>query len=167
MWSECICWTWVWSRLDWVWCHHVDSTESTFLDRTQTLHEDIPLLSPTCTPRVLNYPVLVARGSSIAHQKNPMIQVRPAFTCEYTLQYIHTMLQEDERKNLREIWERSNASGVLGQLDTTYNIFRTTEIFKFLFCFFLHKYLFWRKLENLMEYFEKYMTCQNGILKMN
>ncbi len=81
----------VWSCLDWVWWVHVDSTKSIDVIGAQAFHEEVPILSPPGAPGVLSYPVIQTRGRSIAHHKNPVIQFRPTWTCEHTLQYVHTM----------------------------------------------------------------------------
>ncbi len=97
-WGECIGGrVRVWSCLDWVWWVHVDSTNSIDVLGTQAFHKDVPFLSPTGAPGVFNYPVLETGASSIAHHKNPMIQVRPTATCEHTLQYTRRWKKELDR----------------------------------------------------------------------
>ncbi len=82
----------VWSCLDWVWWHHVDSTKSMAVIGAQAFHEDVPpMTTPLGAKGVLNYPDILTHVRSIAHHKNRMIQLRPTWTCEYTLQYVHTM----------------------------------------------------------------------------
>lgn len=79
-------WWWVWSLLNGKWCLWVDSTYPIFVSGAITLHADIPLFSPTLAPGVFNYPVIqTITVSSIPHDKNTMIQVRPTCTCKHTL----------------------------------------------------------------------------------
>jgi hypothetical protein len=81
----------VWSCLDWVWWHHVDSTKSIAVIGAQAFHEDVPRITSARAMGVLNYPEIAIQGRSIAHHKNCMIQFRPTRSWDYTLQYVHTM----------------------------------------------------------------------------
>jgi hypothetical protein len=77
--------------LDWVWWHHVDSTKSMTVIGAQAFHQDVPRTVIALAMGVLNYPEIDTRVRIIAHHKNRMVQLRPTWTCEYTLQYVHTI----------------------------------------------------------------------------
>ncbi len=57
----------------------------------QAFHPDVPPMTVVRAMGVLNYPEIAKRGRIIAHHKNRMIQSRPTWTFEYTLQYVHTI----------------------------------------------------------------------------
>jgi hypothetical protein len=57
----------------------------------QAFHQDVPRTVIALAMGVLNYPEIDTRVRIIAHHKNRMVQLRPTWTCEYTLQYVHTI----------------------------------------------------------------------------